>query len=96
MSAKRLAAGDYKYSVSDEALQSISLKTGTSVRRMQPNRTSIIVVVVQTGVLNVDDIDDSTVFSKDDMGSEDLDPGRIVCLFPFESFLQSHGRVYIK
>ena len=96
MSAKRFAAGDYKYSVSNKAFQSVSLKMDTSVRRTKPNRTSIIVVVVQTGVLNVDDIDDSTVFSKDDMGSEDLDPGRTVCLFPFESFLQSHGRVYIK
>ena len=61
--------------------------------RMNSDRTSIIVVVLQTGALNVDDTDDSTVFSKDDMGSEDLDPGRTMCLFPFESFLQSHGQV---
>ena len=60
---------------------------------MKLDRTSIIVVVVQTGALNVDDTDDSTVFSKDDMGSEDLDPGRTMCLFPFESSLQSHGQV---
>ena len=60
---------------------------------MKPDRTSIIVVVVQIGALKVDDTDDSTVLSKDDMGSEDLDPGRTRCLFPFESFLQSHGQV---
>ena len=45
---------------------------------------------MQTGVLNIDDTEDSKVFSKDDMGSEDLDPGRTICLFPFESVLQ-HG-----
>ena len=56
--------------------------------RMKLDRTSIIVVVLQTGALNVDDTDDSTVFSKDDMGLEDLDPGRTMCLLPFESFLQ--------
>ena len=50
--------------------------------RIKQDLTSIIVVVVQTGALNVDDIDDSRVFSKDDMGSEDLDPGRTICLFP--------------
>ena len=60
-----------------------SKKIGTSVTRMKPDRTSIIVVVLQTGTLNVDDTDDSTVFSKDDMGSEDLDPGRTMCLFPW-------------
>ena len=70
-----------------------SKKIGTSVTRMKPDRTSIIVVVVHTGALNVDDTDDNTVFSKDDIGSEDLDPGRTMCLFPFESFLQSHGQV---
>jgi hypothetical protein len=69
-----------------------SKKIGTSVTRMKPDRTSIIVVVVKTGALNDDDTDDSTVFSKDDMGSEDLDPGRTMCLFPFEPFLQSHDR----
>ena len=52
--------------------------------RMKPDRTFITVVVVQTGALNADDTDDNTVFSKDDMGSEDLDPGRTICLFPFE------------
>ena len=51
--------------------------------RMKLDRTSIIVVVVQTGALNVDDTDDSTVFSKDAIDSEDLDPGRTMCLFPF-------------
>ena len=59
-----------------------SKKIGTSVTRIKQDLTSIIVVVVQTGALNVDDIDDSRVFSKDDMGSEDLDPGRTICLFP--------------
>ena len=59
---------------------------------MKTDRTSIIVVVVQIGALNVDDTDDSTVFSKVDMGSEDLDPGRTMCLFPFESYLQFHGQ----
>ena len=61
--------------------------------RMKSDRTSNIVVVLQTGALNVDDIDDSIVSTKDDMGSDDLDPGRTMCLFPFESFLQSHGQV---
>ena len=51
--------------------------------RIKLDRTSIIVVVMQTGVLNVDDTDDSIVLSKDDMGSEDLDPGKTMCLFPF-------------
>jgi hypothetical protein len=60
-----------------------SKKISTSVTRMKPDRTSITVVVLQTGALNVDDTDDSTVFSKDDMGSEALDPGRTICLFPF-------------
>ena len=82
MSETKFATGDYKYLASDEALQ-LGLKTGTSVTRMKLDRTSIIVVVLQIGALNVDDTDDSTVFSKDDMGSEDLDPGRTVCLFPF-------------
>ena len=47
---------------------------------------------MQTGALNDDDTDDSKVFSKDDMGSEDLYPGRTMCLFPssFNHFLQSH------
>jgi hypothetical protein len=63
------------------------------VTRMKLDRTSIIVVVVQTGALNVDDTDDSRVFSKDDMGSEELDPGRTMCLFPFEAFLQSMRQV---
>ena len=61
--------------------------------RMKPDRTSIVVIVVmQTGALNDDDTDDSKVFSKDDMGSEDLYPGRTICLFPssFNHFLQSH------
>ena len=84
MSEKRFATGDYKYSASDEALQ-LDLKIGTSVTRIKSDRTSIIVVVLQTGALKVDDTDDNTVFSKDDMGSEDLDPGRTMCLFPFES-----------
>ena len=60
---------------------------------MKPDRTSIVVIVVmQTGALNDDDTDDSKVFSKDDMGSEDLYPGRTMCLFPssFNHFLQSH------
>ena len=82
MSEIKFATGDYKYLVSDEALQ-LGPKIGTSVTRMKPDRTSIIVVVLQIGALNVDDTDDSTVFSKDDMGSEDLDPGRTMCLFPF-------------
>ena len=59
-----------------------SKKIGTSVTRIKQDRTSITVVVVQTGALNVEDTDDSRVFSKDDMGSEDLDPGRTICLFP--------------
>ena len=50
--------------------------------QMKPDRTSIIVVVLQTGNLNIDDTDNSTVFSKDDMGLEDLDPGRTMCLSP--------------
>ena len=59
---------------------------------MKPDRTSIIVVVVQTGALNVDDTDERTVFSNDDMASEDFDPGRTMCLFPFLSHsFQSHG-----
>ena len=37
---------------------------------------------MQNGALNDDDTDDSKVFSKDDMGSNDLDPGRTRCLFP--------------
>ena len=52
--------------------------------RMKPDRTSITAVVLQTGALNVDDTDVSTVFSKDDMGSEGLDPGRTICLLPFK------------
>ena len=66
-------------------------KTGTSAVRMKLDRTSIIVVVLKTGALNVADTDDITVSSKDDMDSEDFDLGRTVCLFPFELFLQSHG-----
>ena len=70
-----------------------SKKIGTSATRMKPDRTSIVVIVVmQTGAPNDDDTDDSKVFSKDDMGSEDLYPGRTMCLFPssFNHFLQSH------
>ena len=69
-----------------------SKKIGTSVTRMKLDRTSIIVVVLNTGVLNEDDTDESTVFSKDDMGSDDSDPGRTMCLFPFESCLPSQSR----
>ena len=91
MSAKRFAAGDYKYLVRNEAFELVGRpKTGTSVMRMKLDRTSITVVVLQTGALNVDNTGGSTVLSKDDMGSEDLDPGRTVCLFPFEKFLQSY------
>ena len=82
MSETRFATGDYKYSASEEEFQ-LGLKIGTSVTRMKLDRTSIIVDVLQIGALNVDDTDDSTVFSKDVMGSEDLDPGRTMCLFPF-------------
>ena len=66
----------------------LGAKTSTSATRIELDRTSIIVVVMQSGALNVDDTDDNKVFSKDDMDSEDLDPGRILCLFPFKSFLQ--------
>ena len=55
---------------------------------MKLDRTSIMVVVVQTGALNVNDTDDNKVFSKDDMGLEDSDPGRTMCLFPFELLLE--------
>ena len=68
-----------------------STKIDTSLTRMKLDRTSIIVVVVQTGALNVNDTDVRTVFSKDDMGSEDLDPGRIMCLFPLSHSFSPMG-----
>ena len=83
MSEIRFATGDYKKN--QLAPMRHSKKIGTSVTRMKLDRTSIIVVVMKTGVLNDDDTDESTVFSKDVMGSDDLDPGRTMCLFPFES-----------
>ena len=83
MSEIRFATGDYKKN--QLAPMRHSKKIGTSVTRMKLDRTSIIVVVMKTGVLNDDDTDESTVFSKDDMGSDDLDPGSTMCLFPFES-----------
>lgn len=60
---------------------------------MKPDRTSIMVVVLQIGTFIVDDTDDSKVFSKDDMGSEDLDPGKTVCLFPASYSLEYGGPI---